>query len=63
MAKPTKKKKNKKKAHTLYEKKGNKIERINKFCPKCGEGYFLANHNNRRTCGKCKYAEFIKKEK
>lgn len=33
----------------------------NQFCPKCGVGTFMANHNNRLSCGKCKYTEFKKK--
>lgn len=56
------KKKAEKKIHTCYEKKGDKLERKNQFCPKCGPGYFLAAHKNRKTCGKCNYTEFSKKE-
>lgn len=29
----------------------------NKSCPKCGEGNFLAEHDDRRVCGKCGYVE------
>ena len=43
----------------LYEKKGDKLERKNKSCPKCGQGTFMAKHSNRWTCGACKYCEFI----
>lgn len=28
-----------------------------KQCPKCGPGYRLAEHKNRRSCGKCGYME------
>ncbi len=28
-----------------------------KNCPKCGPGFRLADHKNRRTCGKCGYME------
>ncbi len=28
-----------------------------KNCPKCGTGVRLAEHNNRRSCGKCGYFE------
>jgi len=62
MAKKEKKKKPEKKIHTRYDKKGDKLERKNPFCPKCGKGYFMAVHGNRKTCGKCHYTEFIKKE-
>ena len=60
-----KKKKNKKKAMQvwkLYQTSGNKVERKNKFCSKCGPGYFLAKHKDRLTCGKCYYVEFISKK-
>ena len=45
---------------SLYEIKGEKIVRKRKFCPRCGEGIFLAEHKDRRTCGKCGYTEFKK---
>ena len=47
-----KKKKNPKKpmqVWKLYQSSGDKTERKNKFCPKCGEGTFLANHKDRLT--------------
>ncbi|MEW5955278.1 MAG: 30S ribosomal protein S27ae [Candidatus Micrarchaeota archaeon] len=28
-----------------------------KFCPKCGSASRLAEHKNRRSCGKCGYTE------
>ena len=45
-----------------YAVNGDKLERKNPFCPKCGSGYFMAVHGNRKTCGKCNYTEFTKKE-
>lgn len=47
-------------ASRFYEVKGNSLSRKNKSCPKCGPGYFLANHKNRLSCGKCHYAEMRK---
>ncbi|AIY89958.1 30S ribosomal protein S27ae [Geoglobus acetivorans] len=44
----------------FYEVKGDKVVRTRKFCPRCGEGVFLAEHKDRRTCGKCGYTEFKK---
>ena len=38
------------------------LQRKRKFCPKCGPGFFLAEHNNRTTCGKCGYVEFKRKQ-
>jgi len=37
----------------MYQGKDKK----NKTCPKCGPGFFLANHKDRLTCGKCGYME------
>lgn len=41
----------------LYDVKDGKVKRKNKWSPKAGEGYFLAEHKNRRTCGKTGYME------
>ena len=46
--------------HTKYKISGDKIERA-PFCPKCGPGVFLAQHKDRKTCGKCGYTIFEKK--
>ncbi|MGM5482107.1 MAG: 30S ribosomal protein S27ae [Nanobdellota archaeon] len=40
-----------------YSVNNNKLERKNKTCPKCGPSVFLANHKDRKTCGKCGYME------
>ena len=45
------------KASSSYEISGNSLKRKNKFCPKCGTGFFLALHKDRSTCGKCGYTE------
>ncbi|MDD5254270.1 MAG: 30S ribosomal protein S27ae [Candidatus Nanoarchaeia archaeon] len=55
MAKKKVKNKVPSKAWTKYkDKKG-------RFCPKCGPGYFLAEHKDRLYCGNCHYTEFSKK--
>ncbi len=41
----------------LYEAKGDALTRTHKSCPKCGPGTFLAEHANRRSCGRCGYSE------
>ena len=41
----------------LYSVKGDTLTRSHRFCPKCGSGIFLAEHENRRSCGKCGYSE------
>ena len=41
-----------------YSAEGDKVKRSRKFCPKCGPGVFLAEHQDRLSCGKCQYTEF-----
>lgn len=41
----------------VYEVSGDKLTKKNKTCPKCGAGVFLAEHKDRRSCGKCGYSE------
>ncbi len=41
----------------LYEAKGESLTRTHKSCPKCGPGTFLAEHADRRSCGRCGYSE------
>ncbi len=40
-----------------YEVEGNELKKA-PSCPKCGEGYRLAVHEDRKTCGHCGYTEF-----
>lgn len=42
--------------YKLYEVKDGKLIRKNKFSPKA-QGVFLAEHKDRRTCGKTGYME------
>jgi ubiquitin-small subunit ribosomal protein S27Ae len=49
-----------KKTRKLYERydiSGGELKRKNQFSPK-SPGDFLAEHKNRRTCGKSGYTEF-----
>ena len=57
------KKKTPKGIWNLYNVSGNKLERKNQSCPKCGAGTFLSAHNNRLTCGQCGYSEVKSVEK
>lgn len=50
------KKKKKKLKSEFYDTSGE-LKRTAKFCPKCGAGVFLAEHNDRFTCGNCGYTE------
>jgi len=58
-----KEKKQKKGVWRLYESKEGASKRSSRFCPRCGAGFFMANHEDRYTCGKCHYTEFKKAEK
>lgn len=42
---------------------GTDLVRNYESCPKCGPGFFLAIHSNRKTCGRCGYTQFDKKGK
>lgn len=44
-----------------YQVSGGSLKRLNKSCPKCGAGIFLANHKDRLYCGKCNYVEMKSK--
>ena len=57
MAKKQKKPKRQSKRWEFYDTSSG-LQRKRKFCPKCGPGFFLAEHKNRTTCGKCEYVEF-----
>lgn len=41
----------------MYSVKGDTLERTHRSCPKCGPGNFLAEHADRRSCGRCGYSE------
>ncbi len=64
MAKKRKEKKPKKRTpiSAYYKVEGDHIVRTHRTCPKCGEGYFLAEHKDRWTCGHCGYTEFKEKK-
>jgi small subunit ribosomal protein S27Ae len=46
----------------VFKVEGDKIVRLRKNCPKCGDGVFLADHKDRLSCGKCGYTEFKAKK-
>ncbi|MGC8516633.1 MAG: 30S ribosomal protein S27ae [Candidatus Acidifodinimicrobium sp.] len=62
---PKKKKRNREseKVYKLYKVEGDKLVRLRKTCPKCGDGVFLAQHKDRLTCGRCGYTEFLSQKK
>jgi small subunit ribosomal protein S27Ae len=49
------------KKREIFKAEGNKIIRLRRSCPKCGDGVFLAEHKDRLSCGACGYTEFKSK--
>jgi small subunit ribosomal protein S27Ae len=47
--------------HKLYKVEGDSLSRLRKECPRCGRGYFMAQHANRLTCGHCGYTTYTTK--
>ncbi len=36
-----------------YRIEGNTFKRLRPSCERCGQGYFMADHSDRFTCGHC----------
>ncbi|KON31135.1 30S ribosomal protein S27 [miscellaneous Crenarchaeota group-15 archaeon DG-45] len=45
-----------------YIIKDGELDRRLPFCNRCGRGYFMADHGDRYSCGRCGFTIF-KKEK
>jgi len=45
----------------FYEVSEKGLKRTRRHCPKCGPGVFMAEHQDRLSCGKCGYTEFKRK--
>ena len=50
-------------ASNYYKIEEGKLVRTHRTCPKCGTGYFLADHYDRWSCGKCGNTTFKRKGK
>ena len=50
-------------ASKYYKIEEGKLERTRRACPKCGPSFFLADHYDRSSCGKCGYTVFKRKVK
>jgi small subunit ribosomal protein S27Ae len=61
--KPAKKKKEERGVHALYKIEGEKVTRLRPTCERCGPGYFMANHQDRYTCGHCGFTRYKQVEK
>ena len=44
--------------YKYYKVEDDSIKRLKVECPRCGRGYFMAEHKDRYTCGACKYTRF-----
>ena len=42
----------------LYKLEDTTVQRLRKDCPRCGKGYFMAEHKDRQTCGHCGFTTF-----
>jgi small subunit ribosomal protein S27Ae len=56
--KAEKKKKQQKGVHALYKMENDKVTRLRPTCERCGIGYFMADHNDRYTCGHCGFTRY-----
>lgn len=52
----------KRQVYKYYDVKGDELTRKKQLSPKGGPGVFMAEHKDRKTCGKTGYTEFNKKE-
>ena len=50
--------KDEKGAHGLYTIEGDKVKRLRPTCERCGIGYFMADHHDRYTCGRCGFTRY-----
>lgn len=48
----------KKELSSLYKIENNKIVRLRPTCERCGPGYFMADHGDRYTCGRCGFTRY-----
>lgn len=46
----------------LYDVSEGKVSRLKPECPRCGTGFYMAVHYNRRTCGQCSFTQFTDKD-
>jgi len=51
--KPKKAKKRRMGVFHYYKVEGEKLKRLLPLCERCGPGYFMADHGDRYTCGRC----------
>jgi small subunit ribosomal protein S27Ae len=52
------KEKEKARVSKLYKLQDKRLVHLRPFCPRCGVGTFMAEHEDRFSCGKCGYTEY-----
>lgn len=45
----------------LYKVNESSLDRLRKECPRCGKGFFMAEHRERQSCGHCGFTTFRNK--
>lgn len=43
---------------SLYKIQNDDIVRLRPTCERCGPGYFMADHGDRYTCGRCGFTRY-----
>jgi ubiquitin-small subunit ribosomal protein S27Ae len=51
-------KKEEKGLYSIYKIEGDKVARLRPTCERCGPGYFMADHQDRFTCGHCGFTRY-----
>lgn len=45
-------------AYTRYKLDASGLTRLRPYCERCGQGYFMADHGNRYSCGHCGFTRY-----
>jgi small subunit ribosomal protein S27Ae len=45
-------------AYTRYKVDDKGLTRLRPYCERCGQGYFMADHGNRYSCGHCGFTRY-----
>jgi len=56
--KPPKVRKKEKGAYTRYKVDEKGLTRLRPYCERCGQGYFMADHGDRYSCGHCGFTRY-----
>ena len=56
--KAAKVKKKEKAAYTRYKIDEKGLTRLRPYCERCGQGYFMADHGDRFSCGHCGFTRY-----